>query len=78
MYKAKYKAFYSINSKCRRPNFNETVFKDFCNNITFNTKKELVNDLEESNVINKSKILDTKVSKNIVAKCQMQDFYLFI
>jgi hypothetical protein len=78
MYKAKYKAFYSINSKCRRPNFNETVFKDFCNNITFNTKKELVNDLEESNVINKSKILDTKVSKNIVAKCQIQDFYLFI
>jgi len=33
--------FLSLHSKCRRPNFNETVFKDFCNNITFNTQTEL-------------------------------------
>ena len=76
IYKSKYKAFYSINSKCRRPNFNETIFKDFCNNITFNTQKELIKGLEHSNLINKTR--QGKVSKNIIAKCETQDFYLFI
>ena len=76
IYKSKYKAFYSINSKCRRPNFNDTIFKDFCNNMIFNNKKELINELEKCNLIKKS--MNFKVSKNIIAKCETQGFYLFI
>jgi hypothetical protein len=76
IYKYKYKAFYSTNSKCRRPNFNETVFKDFCNNMSFNSTEELINGLENCNLIKKS--TSFKVSKNIIAKCETQGFYLFI
>ena len=75
-YKQKYKSFYSINSKCRRPNFNETTFKDLCNNLVFNSQNELEKELESLNCSKKN--FDNKISKNIIFKCKTQDFYLFI
>ena len=76
-YKNKYKAFYSVNSKCRKPNFNETTFKDLCNMFDFSSKNELINKLEELNDIKRKKIFNTLLSQNQRAKCESQKFYLF-
>jgi hypothetical protein len=76
IYKQKYKIFYSINSKCRRPNFNETTFKDLCNNLVFKSQNELEEKLKCLNCSKKN--FDNKISKNIIFKCKTQDFYLFI
>lgn len=79
IYKNKYKSFYSTKSKCRKPNFNDTSFKDFCNNLTFESKEELLKLLDISNKDKKTNISNNnKISKNIIAKCETQDFYLFI
>lgn len=81
-YKVKYKKFYSINSKCRRPNFNDTVFKDLCAKFQFNDKKELHNLLLQLNDKNKLEQIRTNVktiiSNQILTKCKTNDFYLFI
>jgi hypothetical protein len=76
-YKNNYKAFYSVNSKCRKPNFNETTFKDLCNMFEFSSKNELINKLEELNDIKRKKIFNTLLSQNQRAKCESQKFYLF-
>jgi hypothetical protein len=75
-YKVKYKSFYSVNSKCRRPNFNDTLFKDLCNNLSFEREDQLVSLLENLNDCKKENI--SKISKNIIAKCATQNLYLFI
>ncbi len=75
-YKNKYVQFYSINSKCRRPNFNDTIFKDFCNNQNFSNEKELLLIIEQMNVTNKSVV--TKLSIATMNKCDKYKFYLFI
>jgi hypothetical protein len=73
-YKIKFKPFYSINSKCRRPNFNDTTFKDLCNKFNFNSKESLDKYLIELNESNKIK----KVSESILNKCKAYNFYMFI
>lgn len=73
-YKTKFKQFYSTNSKCRRPNFNDTTFKDLCNKFNFSSKDELNKYLIELNESNKIK----KVSESIFNKCRAYQFYLFI
>lgn len=77
VYKNKYKMFYSINSKCRRPNFNETTFKDLCNTFKFRCKNELINYLENYNINKKKSIKNTILSKTSIAKCDVQNFYIF-
>lgn len=74
-YKTSYKPFYSVKSKCRRPNFNDTTFKDLCNNLEFKNKDELVNHLCS---LNKQKSECTaKLSETINNKCETYNFYLF-
>lgn len=77
LYKKKYKLFYSVNSKCRRPNFNETTFKDLCNVFTFNNKQELISCLEDYNSEKKKKLYNIGLSKTTIAKCETQKFYIF-
>ena len=77
IYKNKYKSFYSVNSKCRKPNFNETTFKDLCNMFEFSSKNELINKLEEFNEVKHKRIYNTLLSKIQMAKCESQKFYLF-
>lgn len=77
-YKKEYKSFYSVNAKCRRPNFNETTFKDLCNNLKFKSEIELEQELcklNEDKQRYRSKLCS---SNNIIAKCETQKFYLFI
>lgn len=76
-YKTKFKQCYSIKSKCKRPNFNDTTFKDLCNKYNFNTKEKLIKYLIELNESNKIKKI-SEVSENIKLKCKAYDFYLFI
>lgn len=77
MYKIKYKQFYSVHSKCRRPNFNETTFKDLCNTFEFINKEQLTKCLENYNMEKKKRVYNIVLSKNAVAKCETQNFYLF-
>jgi hypothetical protein len=77
-YKNKYKLFYSKNSKCRRPNFNDTVFKDLCNGLSFNSIRELEDELCRLNTTKEKIKWNICVSKNIIAKCDVNNFYLFI
>jgi hypothetical protein len=72
-YKVKYKEFYKTSNKCQKPNFNDTMFKDLCNFQTFNTKDELLIELDNLNETNKTKRMTTRVK----AKCSLHDFYLF-
>lgn len=76
-YKTKFKQYYSINSKCRRPNFNDTTFKDLCNKFDFKTKESLDKYLIELNESNKIKKV-SEVSENIKLKCKAYNLYLFI
>lgn len=77
LYKNNYKLFYSVNSKCRRPNFNETTFKDLCNVFEFSKKEELVSCLENYNLEKQKKIYNITLSKTSIAKCEIQKFYIF-
>jgi hypothetical protein len=77
IYKKKYKEFYSINSKCRRPNFNETTFKDLCNLFEINSKQELLEHLDTYNLKKRKKIHNSFLSKTNVAKCEVHGFYIF-
>jgi len=72
-----YKLFYSVNSKCRRPNFNETTFKDLCNIFEFSNKDELITVLENYNLEKRKKIYNINLSKTSIAKCEIQKFYIF-
>jgi hypothetical protein len=74
-YKIAYKHFYSVNSKCRRPNFTDTTFKDLCHSFEFVTKTQLESFLLKQNKHkqNKSKILP----KQMLNKCETYDFYIF-
>ena len=74
-YKQKFSKFYSTSSKCRKPNFNDTTFKDVCHNIMFTTKQQLLNKLEEINIDKKGMIRSK--SHTIQNKCQAYDFYIF-
>lgn len=76
-YKIKFKQCYSIKSKCRRPNFNDTTFKDLCNKYNFKTKEQLVKYLIELNESNKIKKI-SEVSENVLNKCKAYNLYLFI
>lgn len=76
-FKKNFKQLYSVKSKCRRPNFNETSFKDLCNGYDFTTEKQLRDHLIELNNTNKNKNKN-KISENILNKCEAYDFYLFI
>jgi hypothetical protein len=80
-YKKDYKKYYSIKSKCQRPNFNETIFKDLCNIFTFNNNDELIFKLDELNDKKKEKYTKKKyenISENILNKCNCYGLYLFI
>jgi hypothetical protein len=77
LYKNKYDKFYSEKSKCRKPNFNETTFKDLCNEFKFKNKEELINYLEKYNLDKKKKIYNTSLSETTIAKCKIQNFYMF-
>jgi hypothetical protein len=77
LYKTNYKLFYSVNSKCRRPNFNETTFKDLCNIFEFSNKDELITVLENYNLEKRKKIYNINLSKTSIAKCEIQKFYIF-
>lgn len=72
-YKVVYKDFYKTSNKCQKPNFNDTMFKDLCNFQTFNTKDELLIELDNLNETNKTKRMSTRIR----AKCSLHDFYLF-
>ena len=72
-YKVKYKDFYKLYNKCQKPNFNDTMFKDLCNFQTFNTKDELLTELNNLNETNKTK----RMSIRFRGKCSLHDFYLF-
>jgi hypothetical protein len=74
-YKKKYSKFFSIHSKCRKPNFNDTIFKDLCNNLSFVTKDELIDKLDKMNN-NKKDDLINKTSF-IQNKCKAYNFYIF-
>jgi uncharacterized protein YfcZ (UPF0381/DUF406 family) len=76
-YKQKYKRFYSTNSKCNRPNFNDTKFMDLCNDFKFSTKIELVSLLDKLNK-NKSQTKNKSITQNILNKCKTENFYLFL
>ena len=81
-YKKKYSKFYSINSRCNRPNFNDTKFKDFANECIENFNKdnttieELENTLQILNIQKKNLYKNT--FKNTYKKCESFDFYLFL
>lgn len=77
IYKKKYKAFYSVNSKCRKPNFNETTFKDFCHNLEFDSKDDLIKQLNEININKQKQIYNTLLSNMKIAKCESYKFYIF-
>jgi len=77
VYKNKYKQFYSVHSKCRRPNFNETKFKDLCNTFEFINKEQLIRCLENYNIEKRKRVHNMVLSKTIIAKCETQNFYLF-
>lgn len=83
-YKIKYKKFYSISSKCRKPNFNDVLFKDLCNTFIFDDKKELDKYLLKLNNENSTKFNNKndeslpKLSTTIINKCTLYKFYLFI
>jgi hypothetical protein len=77
VYKKQYKFFYSVNSKCRRPNFNETTFKDLCNDLTFISYNELNTLLSHIN-IEKQQNITNNISEKIISKCKTQNFFLFI
>lgn len=73
-YKMLYPNFYSVNSKCRRPNFNDTIFKDLCNKFDFDSKEQLIEILKECNV---KKISSNTKYENMLNKCDKYNFYLF-
>lgn len=77
LYKNRYKSFSSLSSKCKRPNFNETIFKDLCNTFTFSNKEELLSYLEQYNIEKKKKIYNSNLSEKTIAKCETQKFYIF-
>lgn len=72
-YKIKYKEYYKTSNKPRKPHFNETIFKDLCNELNFNNKKELECELKTMNKLKKKK----KMTTMIEVKCDLQEFYLF-
>lgn len=73
-YKTLYPDFYSVNSKCRRPNFNDTMFKDFCNKFDFQTKQELIDLLNKCNI---KKTSSNNKHFKMLEKCTKRNFYLF-
>lgn len=77
-YKTKYKKFYSISSSCKRPNFNDTKFKDLCNSLEFKSVEELKIQLDELNDKNKLLIDSKKASEMMKSKCNTNNFYLFV
>lgn len=72
-YKLIYKNYYKVSSKCQKPHFNDTTFKDLCNAQTFTSKEELIYELNDLNETNKTKRMTARVK----AKCSLHDFYLF-
>lgn len=72
-YKIEYHEYYKTSSKPRKPHFNEPTFKDLCNEIDFNNKKELQSELNNINKLNKKK----KMTINVELKCDVKEFYLF-
>ena len=76
-YKIKFKQFYSIKSKCRKPNFNDTSFKDLCNTFDFTTEKQLHKHLIQLNDRKKKK-KHKNIFENIFNKCKTYDCYIFI
>lgn len=76
-YKNLYTAFYSVNSKCRRPNFNETSFKDLCNSFEFTTESKLDSLLKEFNLTKKNQKHNSKLSSSQLTKCETYDFFIF-
>jgi hypothetical protein len=76
-YKIRYKSCYVKSAKPRRPNFNDTKFKDLCNRYAFKTSLELKQQLEQLNAYNKAKD-NTGISENITNKCNISNCYFFI
>jgi hypothetical protein len=52
-------------------------FKDLCNTFKFRCKDELINYLENYNINKKKSIKNTILSKTSIAKCDVQNFYIF-
>jgi hypothetical protein len=77
-YHSRYKQFYSSSSKCKRPQFNATTFKDLCNNQNFSSFEELVSILDTINKTNKDKDIIRKLSETTMNKCKKYNFYMFI
>ena len=72
-YKILYSEYYKTSNKPRKPHFNETIFKDFCNELTFNNNSQLHDELTKINKLHKTK----KMTLNIQVKCDLYEFYLF-
>ena len=73
-YKNLYFNFYSFSCICRRPNFNDTMFKDLCNKFEFKTKQDLIELLRQQNV---KKTSSDKKHTKMLEKCDKHNFYLF-
>jgi len=72
-YKKRYKPFCMPSNKPKKPNFNDTTFKDLCHGFYFENKNELVNILIQRNNDNKTRQMKEKEK----IKCDRYDFYLF-
>jgi hypothetical protein len=68
-----YTNFYKTSNKPRKPNFNDTMFKDLCNGFHFETRVDLIEHLERINDENRNKLM----SVNIRKKCDAHEFYIF-
>lgn len=73
-----YAKFYKTNNNPRRPNFNEYNFKNLCNEIEFETKEELEEELRQINEERKLSLSKTKITEKMSKKCLDSNFYLFI
>lgn len=72
-YAKKYKEFHKSSNKPRKPNFNDTTFKDLCNSFYFKDKDELIKHLNQRNNDNKTR----QMKESEKTKCSKYGFYLF-
>lgn len=74
-----YPKFYNKSGNPRRPNFNDTMFIDLCNDIgVFRDEKTLRHKLEELNANNKETSVSLRLTDTFITKCKQSNFYLFI
>lgn len=76
-YKMLYKHFYSVSNRCYRPNFNDTKFFNLCHTFDFESKAELISNLNALNIYKKNEQHYLKLSNKNSDKCDKYNFYLF-